>query len=592
MKLADKIRALTKASVFELYGTEIEENKIIIRRTPDPALGDYSIMIIPIAKMLGKEIPEVSDALATELTVKLDENFKSEFLKGFLNLTFDTNTWLSRLGEIKQTENFGHHPSTGKTTVVEYCGPNTNKPLHIGHIRNMVLGYSIANILEANGNQVHKVNILNDRGIQICKSMLAWQKFANGDTPESTGRKGDLFVGDYYVRFAEELKKETQPLIDAGKSERDAENESALMAEAREMLIKWEANDPEVRALWRKMNDWVIAGHNQTYRDFGVEFEKDYLESEHYLLGKDFVQQGLAKGIFFEKEDKSIWVDLSDDGLDEKLLLRGDGTSVYLTQDLGIAHERYKDYQMDESIYVVGDAQAYHFKVLKLSLQKLNEAYADGIYHMGYGMMTLPDGSKMKSREGTTVDADDLIADMISTAEQHTKEAAKQPDMHQEEAQELYKTIGLGAMKYFILKVGAKKKMMFDPKQSIDLIGHTGPFIQYAYARIQSIKRKYGQATKNTFEISDLELSERELIQEINAYPQAIASSAQSYDPSILANYVYNVAKLFNKMYGELTIIDENEKANTDFRVALADAAASVIKDGMNILGITVPERM
>jgi len=514
-------------------------------------------------------------------------------IKGFLNLSISQSYWLNLFNTEVLNPDFGVIPSSGKKVMVEYSSPNTNKPLHLGHVRNNLLGYSVSELLKANGAEVYKVNLVNDRGIHICKSMLAWQKWSNGETPESSGIKGDHLVGKYYVIFDKEYKKEIDTLKAEGHTEEEAKKNAPLIREAQSMLLAWENGDPEVKALWSKMNGWVYDGFAVSYTNLGVDFDKYYYESNTYLLGKDTVEEGLAKGVFFKKEDGSVWIDLTEDGLDQKLVLRADGTSVYITQDLGTAEMKYDDFAMDESIYVVGNEQDYHFKVLFLILEKLGKSWAKGLHHLSYGMVDLPNG-KMKSREGTVVDADDLVREMIETAKQKTEALGKINDFSDEEKETLYHNIGLGALKYFLLKVEPKKRVLFDPAESIDFQGNTGPFIQYTHARIKSLLNKAGYAS-NATSSANLELSgtELELMMLLAKYPSEINIAAKGLSPASLANYLYEVAKMFNKFYHEVPpIIKEENVEMRQLRLNLSAVVANVLKAGMRLLGITVPERM
>ena len=509
-----------------------------------------------------------------------------------MNISLDPSFWSERFGEICASENFGQGEPTGKTIMIEYSSPNTNKPLHLGHIRNNLLGYSVAQILKANGNNVIKVNLVNDRGIHICKSMLAWKLYGGGETPESSGMKGDHLVGKYYVEFDKHYKEQIKELVAQGMSEDEAKKSAPIMLEAQEMLRKWEAKEPEVYALWEKMNGWVYDGFDVTYKALGVDFDKVYYESQTYLLGKSLVEEGLAKGIFFRKEDNSVWIDLAEDGLDQKLLLRGDGTSVYMTQDLGTAFRRFEDNNLDGIIYVVGNEQNYHFQVLKLILKKLGYGWSDEIFHLSYGMVELPEG-KMKSREGTVVDADDLIADMVSTAREMSDELGKLDGCSEEEANAVSTMVGLGALKYFILKVDPKKTMLFDPRESIDFNGNTGPFIQYTHARICSILRKAEEAgIDTTVACSTLLPVEVELIKSLCDYPNVVAAAGEAFAPSMIANYTYELAKQFNGYYHDNSILREENEAVRAMRIRLAASVAKVIRSSMKLLGIDVPERM
>jgi len=594
MNIQQKIKELVVDALQNLFDNKIEDSAVQLSETRKEFEGDITVMVFPFLKASKKGPEETGTEIGNFIKEKLAEVTGFNVVKGFLNLEIKDAVWLETFHNILTNENFGTHPSNGKKVVLEYCGPNTNKPLHFGHVRNMMIGFSTANILGAAGYEVHKVNILNDRGIAICKSMLGWKKFGEEATPTSTNKKGDHFVGDYYVAFANKEKQEVEQLVNNGMPKKEAEGATPILIEAREMLLKWEDGDEETLALWNKMNSWVIDGHNETYNRIGVDFEKDYKESDHYLLGKAIVEEGLANNIFYQNEDGSIWIDLSDEGLDNKLLLRSDGTSVYLTQDLGIAQERAKDFNLgkdDLSIYVVGDEQNYHFKVLQKTLQRLGKDYADGIHHQGYGMVDLPGGAKMKSREGTSVDADDLMDEMIAKAAESAEELGKIAELSSEEKEKLFQQIGLGAMKYFILKVNPKKRMIFDPEKSIDLVGHTGPFIQYSYARINSLCKKAPEL-ENKVSIEKLEASEKELIKLLANYPAKILAAAEQYDPSEIANYAYELAKLYNKFYAELPILNAPEEASKQFRISLSKQVASVLQKAMTLLGIDLPERM
>jgi arginyl-tRNA synthetase len=563
-----------------------------IQLTKKEFAGQLTIVVFPFTRQARKSPEVIAQTIGEYLKKEIEEVEDYNVVKGFLNLNISDSYWVKLFQGILSNEQFGKHASTGKKYVVEYCGPNTNKPLHLGHIRNMLIGYSISNILSAAGHEVHKVNIYNDRGIAICKSMLAWQKFGNGETPDSTGMKGDHFVGKYYVLFATKVNEEINQLMAGGMSKEQAAYEAPLQKEAREMLLKWEQGDKETLALWNKMNQWVYTGFEETYQKLGVDFEKAYYESEHYESGKKMVEDGLKKGIFYKKADGSVWVDLTDEGMDEKILLRADGTSVYLTQDIGTAESRYNDYKMDKSVYVVANEQDYHFKALKAALKKLKKPYGEGIYHLSYGMVDLPTG-KMKSREGTTVDADDLYDEMLDTAEEHTVELGKIDGFSAAEAKELYRKLGMGALKYFLLKVHPKKKMLFNPQESIEFQGDTGPFIQYTNARISSILRKW--QANHSFEGSfpaHINEQELELIMHISRYPETIQFSAGEFDPSQIATYVYALAKLYNKFYVENPILSIEDESLQYFRIILSEMTARTIQSSMGLLGIEVPERM
>lgn len=578
-------------AVKELYNTELKESDINLQETRREFEGEATIVTFPLTRYSRKS-PEQT---ANEVGAFLKENFPDiagfNVIKGFLNLSV-TDSWLLRTfkNEISK-DDFGRFPSSGKKVMVEYSSPNTNKPLHLGHIRNNLLGYSVSEILSAYGYDVIKANLVNDRGIHICKSMLAWQKFGNGETPGSSGLKGDHLVGKYYVIFDKEYKKQIDELKAKGQTEDDAKRNAPLIKEARQMLQRWEAGDEEVTGLWKMMNSWVYAGFDVTYKKLGVRFDKYYYESDTYLLGKDIIEDGLEKGVFFRKEDNSVWIDLTAEGLDEKLVLRGDGTSVYITQDLGTAQLKYNDFNMDESIYVVGNEQDYHFKVLFLILEKLGKSWAKGLYHLSYGMVDLPSG-KMKSREGTVVDADDLIAEMIETARKRTEELGKVEGFSEEEKESLYSMIGLGALKYFLLKVEPKKRLLFDPNESIDFQGNTGPFIQYTHARICSVLSKAGVADLSFKELPGISPTERELILALSKYGQVLEAAAKEFSPAQLANYAYELAKLYNKFYHEEPILKVEEADLRHFRLSLSSVTASVIKKSMKLLGIEVPERM
>ena len=584
-------------AVKELYGVDTDASAIMPQATRKEFEGNLTVVVFPWVKAARKS-PE---AVGTEIGEWLVNNEpaveKFNVVKGFLNLTIAPGFWNSVLAHIADTPDYGMKAADENSplVMVEYSSPNTNKPLHLGHIRNNLLGFSLAEILKACGNRVVKTNIVNDRGIHICKSMLAWQKWGDGVTPESSGKKGDHLIGDFYVLFDKHFKAEVKSLMEKGMSEDEAKAESPLMKEAREMLVKWEANDPEVRALWKKMNDWVYAGFDETYRMMGVTFDKIYYESNTYLEGKEKVMEGLEKGFFYRKEDGSVWADLTGEGLDHKLLLRADGTSVYMTQDIGTAKLRFADYPIDKMIYVVGNEQNYHFQVLSILLDKLGFEWGKGLVHFSYGMVELPEG-KMKSREGTVVDADDLMAEMIDTAKETSNELGKLDGLTKEEADNIARIVGLGALKYFILKVDARKNMTFNPKESIDFNGNTGPFIQYTYARIQSVLRKAKEAG---LEIPaqlpvGIELSEKEegLIQMVADFAAIVKQAGEDYSPSIIANYTYDLVKEYNQFYHDFSILREENEAVKIFRLALSENVAKVVRLGMGLLGIEVPDRM
>ena len=575
----------------ELYGTS---DNIQIQKTRKEFEGDYTVVVFPLLRA-SKKSPE---ATATELGEKIvsstPEISAFNVIKGFLNLSVDASFWSARFGEIIAEPNYGFAPNSGRTIMIEYSSPNTNKPLHLGHIRNNLLGYSVATILKANGHNVIKVNLVNDRGIHICKSMLAWQLYGGGETPESSGMKGDHLVGKYYVEFDKHFKQQVKELVaEKGISEDEAKKQAPIMLQAQEMLRKWEAKDPEIYALWETMNGWVYEGFDVTYKALGVDFDKVYYESQTYLLGKSLVEDGLQKGVFFRKEDNSVWIDLEADGLDQKLLLRGDGTSVYMTQDLGTALSRFEENKLDDMIYVVGNEQNYHFQVLKLVLKKLGYEWSDNIFHLSYGMVELPEG-KMKSREGTVVDADDLIADMVGTAREMSAELGKLDGVSDEEAAAISEMVGLGALKYFILKVDPKKTMLFDPRESIDFNGNTGPFIQYTHARISSILRKAEEAgiDSSAYGSASLLSEEVELIKSLTEYPAAVRTAGEQFAPSVIAAYAYDLAKQFNGYYHDHSILKEENVAVRALRLQLAAQVARVIRSAMSLLGINVPERM
>ena len=574
----------------ELWGTS---DNIQIQKTRKEFEGDYTVVVFPLLRA-SKKSPEATATQLGEKIVASTPQIKSfNVIKGFLNLVIDSSFWAERFGEIVATDNYGMAEKSGRTIMIEYSSPNTNKPLHLGHIRNNLLGYSVATILKANGHNVIKVNLVNDRGIHICKSMLAWQLYGNGETPESSGMKGDHLVGKYYVEFDKHYKQEVKELMAQGMSEEEAKKRAPIMLQAQEMLRKWEAKDEAVYSLWQRMNGWVYEGFDVTYKALGVDFDKVYYESQTYLLGKSLVEEGLQKGVFFRKEDNSVWIDLEADGLDQKLLLRGDGTSVYMTQDLGTALSRFEENKLDDMIYVVGNEQNYHFQVLKLVLKKLGYEWSDNIFHLSYGMVELPEG-KMKSREGTVVDADDLIADMVGTAREMSEELGKLDGCSEEEANAICEMVGLGALKYFILKVDPKKTMLFDPRESIDFNGNTGPFIQYTHARIRSIMRKAEEAGIATedFLSAPLLQEEVELIKALAEYPAVVRTAGEQFAPSVIAAYAYDLAKQFNGYYHDHSILKEENTAVRSLRLKLAQEVARVIRSAMALLGINVPERM
>ena len=590
------IIAKASEAIQALYGVQIDPATLQVQVTRKEFEGDYTLVVFPLLKV-SKAAPEATgNAIGEWLRTNCPEIASYNTVKGFLNISFSAAWWHGLFAEIAGAEDFGQLPPTGKTIMVEYSSPNTNKPLHLGHIRNNLLGWSVAKLLQVNGNKVMKVNLVNDRGIHICKSMYAWKVLGNGETPQSSGKKGDHLVGDYYVAFNNLYKKEVDELIAGGMSKEEAEKNAPSLKAAQEMLFKWEQGDPEVVELWKTMNGWVYEGFDKTYKDLGINFDRTYYESQTYLSGKALVQKGLEAGIFERQEDGSVWCDLTSDGLDRKLLLRGDGTSVYMTQDLGTAEQRFNEYNLDEHIYVVGNEQNYHFQVLKLILGKLGFDWADSIYHLSYGMVELPEG-KMKSREGTVVDADDLLAAMYETAKETSMELGKIDNLSASEQDELFRMISLGALKYFILKVDPKKTMLFDPKESIDFNGNTGPFIQYTHARIKSILRKadeQGIAHSASDLSSESELSPKEIriIKILNTFPSKVAEAGAAFSPALIANYAYELAKEFNQYYHDTPILREENKAVLACRLVLVENIAKVLSKAMSILGITLPERM
>ena len=605
MKIEDKLVASVISGLKALYGQEVPEKMVQMQKTKKEFEGHLTLVVFPFLKMSKKGPEQTAQEIGEYLKANDPAVAAFNVIKGFLNLTIASATWIELLNEIQADEQYGLMQVTDASPLVmiEYSSPNTNKPLHLGHVRNNLLGNALANIVAANGNKVVKTNIVNDRGIHICKSMLAWKKYGNGETPETSGKKGDHLVGDYYVSFDKHYKAEVKELMakftaqgmsdDEAKAK--AEAESPLMQEAREMLVKWEAGDSEIRGLWEMMNNWVYAGFDETYKKMGVSFDKIYYESNTYLEGKEKVMEGLEKGFFYKKEDGSVWADLTAEGLDHKLLLRGDGTSVYMTQDIGTAKLRFADYPINKMIYVVGNEQNYHFQVLSILLDKLGFEWGKSLVHFSYGMVELPEG-KMKSREGTVVDADDLMEEMIATAKETSQELGKLDGLTQEEADDIARIVGLGALKYFILKVDARKNMTFNPKESIDFNGNTGPFIQYTYARIQSVLRK---AAESGIVISEqipagIELSEKEegLIQMVADFAAVVKQAGEDYSPSIIANYTYDLVKEYNQFYHDYSILREENEAVKVFRIALSANVAKVVRLGMNLLGIEVPSRM
>lgn len=598
MSLVSRIKAATAYSIGELYKQQIPSESILVNSTKPEFEGDYTVVLFAFVKQLKLSPDTLGEALGTHLVANFPNLFSGyNLVKGFLNLTVSEGYWMRFLTKNYSAETFGMAMPTGAKVMVEYSSPNTNKPLHLGHLRNNFLGRSIAEILKATGNEVVKTCIVNDRGIHICKSMIAWQLFANGATPETTHTKGDHFVGDYYVKYNDEYKRQVAELKAGGMLEEEAAQTAPIMKAAQQMLLDWEEGKPEVIELWKKMNEWVYAGFKETYDKIGTDFDKTYYESNTYLLGKDLVEKGLKNNVFYQKEDGSVWIDLTGDGLDEKLVRRKDGTSVYITQDIGLAEQKQNEFNTNQSIYVVGDEQNYHFKVLKLICQKLRLPSADGIYHLSYGMVELPTG-KMKSREGTVVDADDLIAEMVDIARQKTEELGKVNDFTEAERNSLYETLGLGALKFFLLRVDPKKKMIFNPEESIDFHGFTGPFIQYTHARIKSILRKLGTEGNIAETAAGVEFKEallpleKSLIVSLEQFPATLQDAATEHDPSKVAIYIFNLAKTFSSFYNEHSIANAETEEKKTLRLMLAILTASVIKTGMNVLGINVPERM
>lgn len=593
MRIEDFLQDAAAQCVEALYGTAIQD--LQIQRTRKEFEGDYTLVVFPLLRASRKSPEATAQEIGECLKTRVPEVAGYNVVKGFLNISLSDAFWMERFREIDACAQYGFAAPTGRTVMVEYSSPNTNKPLHLGHIRNNLLGYSVAEILKANGHTVLKANLVNDRGIHICKSMLAWKQFGQGETPASSGMKGDHLVGKYYVEFDKHYKQQVRELVDAGQTEEEAKKNAPVMLQAQEMLRKWEAKDPEVYALWQTMNGWVYDGFDVTYKALGVDFDKVYYESQTYLLGKELVEEGLRRGVFYRRPDNSVWIDLTADGLDEKLLLRSDGTSVYMTQDLGTAYRRFEDNRLDDMIYVVGNEQNYHFQVLKLVLKKLGYAWSDHITHLSYGMVELPEG-KMKSREGTVVDADDLIESMVETARDMSQELGKLDDCTPQQADEISRMVGLGALKYFILKVDPKKTMLFDPRESIDFNGNTGPFIQYTHARIRSILRKAahtGIRYRDTA-VADVELAPEEaaLIKTLAEYPAVVRAAGESFSPAQIGSYVYELAKEFNGYYHDHPVLKEENEQVRAFRLRLCEQVARVIASGMKLLGIDVPERM
>ena len=592
MKIEEQIQSAAIAAVKALYGQEVPEKMVQLQKTRSEFEGNLTLVVFPFVKMARKSPEQTAQELGQYLVDNCEAISKFNVVKGFLNLSIADAAWLNLLADIDKEDHYGEKAVSEDSPLVmiEYSSPNTNKPLHLGHVRNNLLGWSLAQIMQANGNKVVKTNIVNDRGIHICKSMLAWKKWGNGETPETSGKKGDHLIGDYYVAFDKHYREEVKELVAQGMDEEKAKQEAPLIKEAHDMLVKWENNDPEVRALWEKMNNWVYAGFDETYKKMGVGFDKIYYESQTYLKGKAKVEEGLAKGLFERHEDNSVWADLTNEGLDQKLLLRSDGTSVYMTQDIGTAEMRFQDYPIDKMIYVVGNEQNYHFQVLSILLDRLGFKWGKELVHFSYGMVELPNG-KMKSREGTVVDADDLMQLMVDDARRVSDEAGKNADMTEEEKQEIARIVGMGALKYFILKVDARKNMLFNPEESIDFNGNTGPFIQYTHARIRSILRKAPSISSfsSTSSLSDKEV---ELIQKMSEYGAAVEQAGKDYSPSGIANYCYELTKVFNQFYHDYSILNEEDEQKKAVRLVIAKNVAKIIKNGMALLGIEVPERM
>ncbi len=589
--MQNKLAEVVKTGFKEIYGTTIET--VEFQATRKEFEGDITIVVFAFLRYVKGNPIEIGTKIGEYLKTNIDEISDFNVVKGFLNLVISDVHFINSFNEINATEHFGiiKPSSNDKAVMVEYSSPNTNKPLHLGHIRNNLLGYSVAEIIKASGKKVYKTQIINDRGIHICKSMLAWQRFGNGETPESTGLKGDKLVGNYYVAFDKAYKEEIAQIIAEGKTEEEAKKEAPILLEAQVMLRKWEAGDEEVILLWKTMNEWVYEGFNQTYKELGVDFDKNYYESNTYLLGKDIVAEGLQNGIFYKKEDGSVWIDLSDEGLDEKIVLRADGTAVYMTQDIGTAIERFKDFDLNELVYTVGNEQDYHFKVLFMILDKLGFDWAKNLYHLSYGMVDLPSG-KMKSREGTVVDADDLIIEMTNTAREISQDLGKLDGYSDEEKEKLYKIIGLGALKYYILKVDPKRRILFNPEESVDFAGNTGPFIQYTFARIQSILRKVTFNYSKEITNINLHTKERELIKQLELFPEIIQNAAKNHSPALIANYTYDLVKAYNSFYQSVPILASENESEKIFRTQLSKKVGDIIKSAFKLLGINVPERM
>jgi len=593
MELERVIQNITREGLEQLFNTKLSTDKINLQKTKKDFDGDVTVLTFPFTSFSKKSPEETGEMLGKYLLKHCEEVADFNTVKGFLNLTITDDYWVAFLSNISKEDTYGHaDEASGKIIMVEYSQPNTNKPLHLGHLRNNMLGFSLSNILKANGHEIIMANIINDRGIHICKSMLAWQRWGNGETPESSGLKGDKLVGKYYVAFDKHYKEEIRGLVADGMDEEEAAKKAPLIIEAQEMLQQWEAGDAETRELWKKMNAWVLAGFDVTYENLGVTFDEVYYESDTYILGKDHVSEGLKNGTFYQKDDKSIWCDLSHDKMDPKLLLRADGTSVYITQDIGTAIQRFEDYNLDQQIYVVGDEQIHHFKVLFSILKKMGYEWADSNFHLSYGMVELPSG-KMKSREGTIVDADDIMDEMVRTAKSLSQELGKLGELEEDEKEHLYSLIGLGALKYFLLKVDPKKKMLFDPKESIDFAGNTGPFIQYTYTRIRSLLRKTETDQNLTFSDEySLEDKERDVIRLLYEFPEVVKDAGTYLSPALVANYVYELAKSFNNFYQSLPILKDVEPEVTAFRLNLSNETGKVIQSAMLLLGIELPDRM
>ncbi len=592
MNIQNLLREKAAQAVNELYKVEITASDIQLQQTRPEFEGDYTIVVFPLTKVSHKSPQETAEELGAALVNNVEQIEKYEIVKGFLNILFTKETWLDYLRELGQNESLVWGVSSKpRKVMVEYSSPNTNKPLHLGHVRNNLLGYSVAEILKARGHEVIKANLINDRGIHICKSMLAWMKFGYGETPESSGMKGDHLVGKYYVEFDKIYKQEIKTLVETGMLKEEAEKNAPLIKEAQALLLKWEDGDAETIRIWKMMNEWVYAGFSITYKNLGVNFDKFYYESQTYLLGKNIVNEGLEKHVFQQREDGSVWIDLTGDGLDEKLVLRSDGTSVYITQDLGTAQERFNEFALDELIYTVGNEQDYHFKVLRLIFKHFHRPWWDSLNHLSYGMVDLPEG-KMKSREGTVVDADELISDMLKAAEEKTKEQGKLEDLSSEEQHDLFRKIGMSALKFYLLKVDPKKRMLFNPKESIELQGFTGPFIQYTYTRIRSILRKAGENGSGDFGNVNLHAEEKEVIKLLSRKDDVLREAEENLSPALVANYAYELAKEFNRFYQEHSVLNEADEQVRNFRILLITKAAQCIEASMKLLGIEMPERM